>query len=219
MDVYTFGLALGAAGLGVMGLSGLAHAHGGHHAAGRVAGRQAAHHVGHRVGHHAPALGGAARNAARHGGGAHSPRAALRGLWSLLSPRPIFSILVGFGATGLALRGLLGGGILLTAAVIGGLALEFGAVAPLWNFLVRFESAPALTLESSLGDEARAATNFDADGHGLIAVELDGRLIQLLGSLRPEDRVAGVRVRAGDIVRIDDVDPERNRCVVRPLGA
>jgi hypothetical protein len=87
------------------------------------------------------------------------------------------------------------------------------------NILFRFESAPALTLESSLGDEARAATNFDADGHGLIAVELDGRLIQLLGSLRPEDRVAGVRVRAGDIVRIDDVDPERNRCVVRPLGA
>ena len=212
MDVYTFGLALGAAGLGVMGLSGLAHAHGGHHAAGRIAGRHG--------GHHAPAVrGGVSRGAARHAGGAHSPRTALRGLWSLLSPRPIFSMLVGFGATGMALRGLVGGGILFTVAVVGGLALEFGAVAPLWNFLFRFESAPALTLESSLGDEARAATNFDADGHGLIAVELDGRLIQLLGSLRPEDRVAGVRVRAGDIVRIDDVDPERNRCVVRPLGA
>jgi hypothetical protein len=71
-------------------------------------------------------------------------------------------------------------------------------------------------LETCIGDQARAATSFDAKGDGLIALELDGHLIQVLGSLRREDREAGVRVRAGDAVRIDDVDLERNRCTVRP---
>ena len=86
---------------------------------------------------------------------------------------------------------------------------------PLWNFLFRFESTPALTLESCIGDEARAAMSFDARGNGLIALELDGQVVQLLGSLRPEDRDAGIRVHAGDPVFIDDVDAARNRCTVR----
>jgi hypothetical protein len=95
-------------------------------------------------------------------------------------------------------------------------AFEFGLIRPLWNFLFRFESAPALTLESCIGDEARAATTFDAKGNGLVALELDGQLVQVLGSLRREDREAGVRVHAGDPVRIDDIDAQRNRCTVRP---
>jgi hypothetical protein len=110
---------------------------------------------------------------------------------------------------------LIGGGVLLGVAALGGLLFEFALVRPLWNFLFRFESAPALTLETCIGDEARAATSFDAKGHGLIALELDGQIVQLLGSLRPEDRDAGIRIRAGDPVRIDEVDAERNRCTVR----
>jgi hypothetical protein len=74
-----------------------------------------------------------------------------------------------------------------------------------------------MTLETCIGDEARAATSFDAQGNGLIALELDGHLVQLLGSLRREDRDAGIRVRAGDPVRIDEVDAERNRCTVRAV--
>jgi hypothetical protein len=133
-----------------------------------------------------------------------------------LSPRTLFSVLLGVGATGLLLHSFASGALLFGLAIAGGLAFELGLVRPLWNLLFRFESAPALTLETCIGDEARAATSFDAKGDGLIALELDGHLIQLLGSLRREDREAGVRVRAGDSVRIDDVDPERNRCTVRP---
>jgi hypothetical protein len=109
------------------------------------------------------------------------------------------------------------GSLLFLIAALGGLLFELGLVRPFWNLLFRFESSPALTLESCIGDEARAATSFDAKGNGLIALELDGQVVQVLGSLRREDREAGIRVRAGDPVRIDDVDAERNRCTVRPL--
>lgn len=131
----------------------------------------------------------------------------------------MFSILVGFGAAGIALRGVLSGAALFGVAVAGGLALELGAMAPLWNFLFRFESAPAITLESCIGDQARAATHFDSTGHGLVQVELDGQVVQLLAVLRRQDQKAGRRVRAGDVMRIEDVDPARNRCTVSPLGA
>src|SRR5262249_19801100 len=134
------------------------------------------------------------------------------------SPRSLFGVLLGFGATGMALHGVTQGWVLSALAAAGGLVLELGVMSPLSNFLFQFESAPALTLESCIGDEARAATNFDTEGHGLIAIELDGQMVQVLGSLPAADRQAGVRVRAGDAVRIDDVDPERNRCTVRLLG-
>ena len=200
MNIYEFTLALGAAGLGIMGLSGFAHTIGGHHGA----------HAGHssQTGHHAVSV----RAGGRGGGG----RAGGRALWALLSPRPLFSILVGFGAVGLVLHSILPGAALFAVAALGGLAFEFGLMRPLWNFLFRFESAPALTLESCIGDEARAATSFDAKGNGLVVLELDGQVVQVLGSLRREDRDAGVRVRAGDPVRIDDIDAQRNRCTLRP---
>jgi hypothetical protein len=201
MNIYEFTLALGAAGLGIMGLSGFAHTVGGHHGAHAS---PSSH-----TGHHAVS----ARAGARSGGG----RVGGRALWALLSPRPLFSILVGFGAVGLVLHSILPGAALFAVAALGGLAFEFGLMRPLWNFLFRFESAPALTLESCIGDEARAATSFDATGNGLVVLELDGQVVQVLGSLRREDREAGVRVRAGDPVRIDDIDAQRNRCTVRPV--
>ena len=147
------------------------------------------------------------------GGGRGSGRALL----AFLSPRPAFSVLLGFGVVGLLLRSIANGVPLFLLAALGGLLFELGLVRPLWNFLFRFESAPALTLETCIGDEAQAATTFDAQGNGLIALELDGQVVQLLGSLRREDREAGVRIRAGDTVRIDDVDAERNRCTVTPI--
>jgi hypothetical protein len=202
MTVYEFSLFLGAAGLGIMGLSGFAHTIGGHH------GAHASHglHAGHR--------GASMRGGMRVGRGAGRAGGA-RALWALLSPRPLFSILVGFGAVGTILHPVLPGALLLPVAAAGGILFEFGLTRPLWNFLFRFESAPALTLESCIGDEARAATSFDAKGDGLVALELDGQLVQLLGTLHREEQEAGVRVRAGDAVRIDEVDAERNRCIVR----
>lgn len=203
MSIYEFSLALGAAGLGIMGLSGFAHTVGGHHA-GHAA--PSSH-----TGHHAISMRAGAR--AIRGGA----RGSTRLLWALLSPRALFSLCLGFGVSGVVLHTLLGGSLLFAAAVLGALLFEGGVMRPLWNLLFRFESSPALTLETCIGDEARAATSFDAQGNGLIALELDGQLVQLLGSLRREDREAGIRVRAGDPLRIDDVDAERNRCTVRAV--
>ena len=203
MNIYEFSLALGAAGLGIMGLSGFAHTVGGHHAG------QAA--PSSHTGHHAISVRAGSRGIR---GGA---RGGTRFLWALLSPRALFSLCVGFGASGVILRSLIGGNLLFAVALLGALVFELGLMRPLWNFLFRFESAPALTLETCIGDEARAATSFDAQGNGLIALELDGQLVQLLGSLRREDWDAGIRVRAGDPVRIDEVDAERNRCTVRAV--
>jgi hypothetical protein len=150
-----------------------------------------------------------------------SPRreTASRALWTLISPRVLFSALVGFGATGLLARGVLGGAPLFLAAVAGGAVFERLLVTPLWNFSLRFASAPALTLESCLADEARAVTAFDARGHGLIAVELDGQVVQVLGTLTAAEVATGRRVRAGDRLRVEDVDGARNRCTVSYLGA
>ena len=209
MSIYLFALVLGAAGLALMGLGGFAHVLGGHHVGHGHGGAHTGHHLAH-------ARGG------MHGRGAMQLRAirgnGSRALWALLSPRPLFSALLGFGVVGSALESHVGGVPLLVAAVAGGLAFEAFVVRPFWNLLFRFESAPALTLEHSIGDIARAATSFDASGNGLVTLELDGQIVQVLGCLRREDREAGVRVRAGDQVQIDDVDAERNRCTVRPLG-
>jgi hypothetical protein len=90
-------------------------------------------------------------------------------------------------------------------------------VTPIWNGLLHFASEPAQTLERAVFEVAQAVTDFDAQGQGLIAVELDGQLIQVLGILQPEERAIGVRVRRGGRVRIEEVDAVRNRCLVSSL--
>ena len=212
MDTYTFSLALGAAGLTVMAASGLGrHGHGG----------RGGHHGPH--GHHGAAHHGAVHHhdAAAHHHGAHHgahQHGAQHVLASLVSPRVVCSALVGFGATGLLARPLLDGVALLALALLGAVAFERLVVAPLWDFLLRFASAPARTLESALLDEARAASGFDANGQGLVALEVDGQVVQVLGTLRHEDRALGLRVRAGDRLRVENVDAERHRCTVSYLG-
>ena len=138
---------------------------------------------------------------------------------ALLSPRVVFSVLVGFGATGLVLRPLLGEPALVAASLGGGAGFEWLVVSPLWRFLFRFASAPAQTLDSCVSDEARAVTGFDASGHGLVAVELDGQVVQLLATLNATERAAARKVRTGDRLRIEAVDTARNRCTVTYLGA
>jgi translation initiation factor IF-1 len=135
---------------------------------------------------------------------------------SLLSPRVLFALMVGFGAGGLLAQPL-GEPWRLGAAVLGAVAFEALLVGPIWRFLFRFESSPALTLESSIEDDARAVTGFDANGCGLVAVEVDGQIIQLLATLSADDRSRGVRVHTGDIVRVAEVDATRGRCTVRAV--
>lgn len=210
MSPYAFTLALGVMGLATMAAFGLAsHAH---HGGG--AGHGHGGHGGHGHGGHGHGQGHGHGHA--HGHAHHEP-AALR-LATVLSPRLWFTLLAGFGATGLLIRPLVAGGPLRTLiAVAGALLFEALLARPLWNLAFRFESRPATTLEACVADEVQAVTGFDRDGHGLIAVELDGQVVQVLATLRAADRAAGVRVRAGDKVRVEEVDSARNRCVVSAL--
>jgi hypothetical protein len=134
--------------------------------------------------------------------------------YSQHSPRVLFALLVGFGAGGL-LAAPLGEPWRAGAAVLAAAVFEGLLVGPLWRMLFRFESAPATTLESAIEDDARAVTGFDADGLGLVALDVDGQIVQLLATLSAEDRARGARVRSGDLVRVSSIDAARNRCTVR----
>jgi hypothetical protein len=201
MDLYLVSLATGAVGLGAMAIGGLSHATGGH-AHGGHAGHVHDAHVGHAAhGHHA--------HGEAHGSSGWS--------WSsLLSPRLLFSMMVGFGAIGFASQPL-GEPLRFGVAFVSAIAFESFVVGPLWRFFFRFESRAAQTLESTVEDEARAVTAFDADGNGLVAVDVDGQLVQLLANLAPDDRTRGVRIRRGDLVRVANVDAARGRCTVTTL--
>ncbi|HTK46950.1 MAG TPA: hypothetical protein VL328_03085 [Gemmatimonadaceae bacterium] len=217
MDLYGFCLALGGTGLAAMAVGGLAqlghvgHGHAGHAHAGNT-------HVGHGHAGHAHAGHAHGPHTQTHAVHAHAaPRvsepASARFL-SLLSPRVLFALLVGFGAGGLIATPL-GEPWRAGAAVLAAAAFEGVLVGPLWRMLFRFESAPAVTLESAIEDDARAVTGFDTDGNGLVALDVDGQIVQLLATLSADDRARGVRVRTGDLVRVSSIDAARNRCTVR----
>ena len=210
MDLYLVSLATGAVGLGIMGIGGLSHgSHAGHSHGGHDV------HVGH-TGHagHDVQIGHAGHAGHAHAGHGHASASAPSWSWtSLLSPRLLFSLMVGFGAGGIAATPL-GEPWQFGAALLASAAFEMLLVGPLWRFLFRFESRPAATLESTVEDEARAVTGFDANGCGLVAVDVDGQIVQLLATLAPDERSRGVRIRSGDRVRIAEVDAARGRCTV-----
>jgi hypothetical protein len=207
MDLYITSLALGAAGLGFMALSGLG-ARG--HAGAAHAGAHRAH-VSH--GHHAH---GSAQRGTQH---VHTEplNPFARTLWAATSPRFLFSFLLGLGLSGELLRDTLANSALLGASVIGAIVFERAVVTPLWNLAMRFASNPAETLDAALTDEAVAVTAFDANGQGIVSVEVDGQIVQILATLQPSDRQLGVRVRAGQRVRIEDVNAAANQCTVSLL--
>jgi hypothetical protein len=209
MDLYISSLLLGVLGLAAMALSGLGHqSHGGAQGTSHGAG-----HAGHGNGVHAH-VGHALTNGAR--GGKHGGPGGRGGfLWSLMSPRILFSLAFGFGAAGELVRPVFPDGVLrVVAALAGAVLFERFVVTPLWNFTMRFASQPALTLESAIADEATAVTAFDANGQGIVSVEVDGQIVQVLATLLPTDRSLGVRVRAGQRVRIEDVNAAASRCTV-----
>ena len=223
MDSYTFSLALGGAGLVAMAATGLAHsgAHTPGHDSSTAPGHSGSHDLGSVSGHATshgvaqPGTHSSTHSAAHAGVQTGGLRSALV---SLASPRLLFSLLVGFGLTGIVARPFLGGLLLTLVAVAGGILFERALVAPLWRLLFRFASNPAATLESSLMGEAHAASGFDKNGQGLVAIEVDGQVVQCLGTLQADDVALGVRVRSGDVLRVEEVDAARNRCIVSYVG-
>lgn len=209
MGPYAFCLALGVTGLAVMALLGV-----GHH--GHAGGSGHAGHIGH--GHTGNGGHGGHPGHHGHGGNAHEASGGFLHLTHLLSPRLLFSFLVGVGATGLLARPFLFEPLLVGAALAGGVAFEKFIVGPIWKFLFRFESRPASMLESALMEEAQAVMDFDAQGQGLIKLELDGQVVQLLGTLTAEEIAHARRIRRGDLLRVEDVDAARNRCTVSFAG-
>jgi translation initiation factor IF-1 len=217
MDLYGFCLALGGTGLAAMAVGGLSHlghgGDGGHAGDAGHAGHGGHGHTGHghaAHGTHASDTG----HAHSHGSGDHAPNI----IYSLLSPRVLFALLVGFGAGGLVAAPL-GEPWRAGAAILAAAAFEGLLVGPLWRMLFRFESSPAATLESAIEDDARTVMDFDANGQGLVALDVDGQVVQLLATLTPTDRARGVRVRTGDVVRVSSIDAARNRCTVRLLDS
>lgn len=213
MDFYILSFVLGAAGMAAMAFLGFTSSHGGSHQ-----GHDTSGHEMHGAGGHSHVTPHTHLPAHNHGA-PHAHAGDWRShAWSWLSPRVLFNFLVGFGATGLILERLVGPFLALPIAFAGGVAFEVFIVRPIFNSLFRFESQPAQTLESALMSEGRAVTGFDANGNGLISLELGGEVVQVLGVQLNSDRAAGARIRAGDIVRIEEVDSARNRCTVTRIG-
>jgi hypothetical protein len=221
MDSYTFALVLGGTGLVAMAATGLAHS-------GTHPGAASGQHTGTHAGIHdaAGGHGHAGHDGVTHAHmhthagrtGAHASAGLKSMLLSIASPRTLFSLLVGFGLTGVVARPFVGGILLVLLALVGAAVFERALVRPLWQYLFRFASNPAVTLEDSLMSEAHATSGFDENGQGLVALEVDGQIVQCLGTLQPDDRALGVRVHAGDVLRVEDVDSTRNRCTVSFVG-
>jgi len=222
MDLYIFAVVLGAAGMAAMAFLGFATSHGGSHHGHDTSGHEA-HGIGAPHAHAITPTHGLTQGVPHSAAHSHSIQHThadgwRSNLWSWLSPRVLFNVLVGFGATGLIVERLVGPVLALPIAIVGGIAFESFVVRPIFNSLFRFESQPAQTLESALMSEGRAVTGFDSKGNGLISLELGGEVVQVLGTQLAEERGAGVRIRAGDIVRIEEVDGARNRCTVSRIG-
>ncbi len=129
------------------------------------------------------------------------------------SPRAIFSVMTMFGAFGYALIaglqfGPLPAGLL---ALVPACGIEYFAVRPLWNLMFRFQGQPCSSLGTLLFCEAKAVTPF-RNGRGLVAVEHDGRVVQL--SARLAESQANTPVRVGDLLLVEEVNVDAQRVVV-----
>jgi hypothetical protein len=232
MSLFLIAAIAGGVGLLAMAVLGMG-SHGAMGGKGAV-GHASAGHAGHAhlaaLGHGAKAtagglkVGSARAGSARVGGIKGATKAAEGGaggsfvwLLSLLSPRVLFSVCFGFGVTGLLAEQFASFVTAVICGAIGGIAFEALLVGPLWRLLLRF-SAPATTLDQSLFSTARAVTSFDKNGHGLVSLEVDGQVVQLLARLDSaaldSARQSGVRVHVGDELLVEEIDDVRQQCRV-----
>jgi len=130
------------------------------------------------------------------------------------SPLDIFSLCFGAGAAGLLATGHVASSWLPFIAVFGALLFAFGIVRPFFGVLMNFASEPSDGLEGTVAMTAEAITKFDAEGRGLVRVNMEGQLVQLLGRLCPEEIESAQIVRKGDQLVITEVDAKKGTCVV-----
>ena len=142
-----------------------------------------------------------------------SSRDLVSGLLTWLSPAYICGAIIGFGATGTLLSPILHGWLQLSAALVGAYTICFFCIRPLLTGVQKWASLPAKTLSDALLENGTAVTDFDSKGYGLVRLNLDGQVVQLLGQLAPEE-LPGARVRSGETLFVRSVDPARQRCVV-----
>jgi hypothetical protein len=240
---------VGIVGFIAMTILGFVHVGGGHHAVdgGTHAIGHGGHGVGHGIAHgsghalgtdsgmHSVAHSSSAPTAGHQANGGHAVVTKASGeissalesnnqmtapWWAAVSPLDLFSLSMGAGATGILLQPYLHPTALGLASAGGALLVTFGIIRPLIGALTRFASRPSEGLEGMIAKEATAATKFDSTGKGLIAVTLDGQIIQVLATLERAEHSNGIQVKKGDCVTITEVDTSRNTCrVTRELSA
>jgi hypothetical protein len=182
------------------------------------------HHIGIRpgVGHTSHAPGGHVRVPARQAGHLSSARTTaanqavsnlISGVLTWLSPAYLAGAIIGFGATGTLFAPILHGWLQLAVALIGAYVLCFFCIRPLLTGIQKWASLPAKTLTDAMLENGTAVTDFDSKGYGLVRLNLDGQVVQLLGQLAPEEQ-SGARVRSGETLFVRSVDPGKQRCVV-----
>lgn len=225
--IYAVLLVAGFAGfLSMLFLGGIHTVHGHHHGhagAGRGpgSGRAAGHPFGHRPAHgargHAQAHDRADADGSHDGDGDGIDSFARSFMWviPLLSPLNWFSWFLGAGATGVLLTlAHLHDPWLLTGAIAGALLFRTAIVGPIWNLIFRFAGKPAANLEGCLLQTVEAVTSFNDRGEGLVRMLIDGRSEDVLARLTDAELARGGRVRRGESLVVEDVDPKRNACRV-----
>ena len=195
--MFVSSMLLGLIGLFAMTALGVGHGSGGH---------------GHNSGGHGHSSGGHGSDGhsdSSHHGHDHGSGSSTKWL-ALISPRVFFSLALGFGAIGLVLEKFVILALSIPLAVIGAIALETILIQPYWKLMMRFASKPAQNLEHATFSRAKAVMDFDASGSGLIELELDGQVRQVLGTLKSGQKNRVVR---GKSLRIESVTDAGN-CIV-----
>lgn len=122
----------------------------------------------------------------------------------------IFSVSLGAGATGLLTGPYLPAPLTACASAVGGAAFYGLIVKPLGGLIMKAASKPAKNLDGVLAHEAVAQGRFDAQGRGIVTVDVDGEIVRLLARLESDDQAQGITVARGERLVVTQVDPEKN---------
>lgn len=214
--IFELMLIVGVLGFAAMSLLGAMHGGGVHHGGGHFGGHFGGGHGHGLAGHSAISHSGAHLPAHAHGG-AKSAKGV--NLWYLPSLPDIFTMAVGFGATGLLIGTAVAGAWVIPLSIAGGIVLNFVIVRPVTNALMLFAAKPTEGLEGSIAATGEALTNFDRGGKGLVRLKLDNQIVQLLAQLDDAEVANGSTVSKGDEVVVTAVDSHSGTCrVTRELS-